>query len=56
MKFYSAGQLSRAKELWTGALDLDPGNQKLESYIKEVDDRLDNLDRIKKGAADGDGN
>jgi tetratricopeptide (TPR) repeat protein len=51
MKFYSAGELSRAKELWTKALIIDPENLKLKSYLKEVDARLDNLDRIKKGGA-----
>ena len=52
MKFYSAGELSRAKELWTKALLIDPANLKLQSYLKEVGTRLDNLDRIKKGGAD----
>lgn len=56
MKFYSAGELSRAKELWTGALDLDPGNQKLQGYLQEVQARLDSLDRIKKGETESDGN
>ena len=53
MKFYSAGELSRAKELWAKALAIDPENLKLQSYLKEVDTRLNNLDRIKK---DGTGN
>ena len=52
MKFYSAGELSRAKELWAKALLIDPGNLKLQSYLKEVETRLDNLDRIKKGGAE----
>ena len=52
MKFYSAGELSRAKELWAMALDVDPGNLKLQSYLKEVETRLDNLDRIKKRGTD----
>lgn len=52
MKLYSAGELSRAKELWAKALVIDPGNLKLQSYLKEVDTRLDNLDRIKKGGTD----
>ena len=55
MKFYSAGELSRARELWAKALVVDPGNLKLQSYIKEVDTRLDNLDRIKKGGSQSDG-
>ncbi|MDF1525621.1 MAG: hypothetical protein RRA15_01230 [bacterium] len=52
MKFYSAGELSRAKELWAKALIVDPGNLKLQGYLKEVETRLDNLDRIKKGGAE----
>lgn len=52
MKFYSAGELSRAKELWAKALIIDPGNLKLQNYLKEVDTRLGNLDRIKKGGAE----
>jgi tetratricopeptide (TPR) repeat protein len=49
MKLYSAGELSRAKELWAKALVVDPGNLKLQGYLKEVETRLNNLDRIKKG-------
>ena len=56
MKFYSAGELSRAKELWAGALGLAPGNKKLLTYLKEVDTRLDNLDRIKRGGIGDEGN
>jgi len=52
MKFYSAGELSRAKELWAKALLIDPGNLKLQSYLEEVETRLGNLDRIKKGGTD----
>ena len=52
MKLYSAGELSRAKELWANALVIDPGNLKLQNYLKEVETRLDNLDRIKKGGKD----
>jgi tetratricopeptide (TPR) repeat protein len=48
LKLYSAGELSRAKELWVNALVIDPGNLKLQSYLKEVEVRLDSLDRIKK--------
>lgn len=53
MKLYSGGMLSRAKELWTKALVIDPGNQKLQNYLSEVETRLNNLDRIKKGGAEG---
>jgi len=49
LKHYSVGELSRAKELWASALLVDPGNLKLQNYLKEVETRLDNLDRIKKG-------
>ena len=49
MKFFSTGKLSRAKELWENALVIDPGNQKLTSYLEEVETHLENLDRIKKG-------
>ena len=52
MKLYSAGELSRAKELWASALVIDPENLKLQSYLKEVETRLDNLDRIKKGGTE----
>jgi tetratricopeptide (TPR) repeat protein len=52
MKFYSAGELSRAKELWVGALVIDPENLKLQTYLKEVETRLNNLDRIKKGGTE----
>jgi tetratricopeptide (TPR) repeat protein len=55
MKLYSAGELSRAKELWTSALILEPENLKLQGYLKEVETRLENLDRIKKGGADSGG-
>ena len=49
LKLYSIGELSRAREIWTGALVVDPENPKLKSYLDEVETRLENLDRIKKG-------
>lgn len=52
MKLYSAGKLSRAKELWVQALAVEPGNPKLQGYLREVQTRLDNLDRIKKGGSE----
>lgn len=55
MKFYSAGELSRARELWAKALTLEPDNAKLLSYVKEVDTRLEDLDRIKKGGKEAGG-
>jgi len=55
MKLYSAGKLSRAKELWSQALVIEPENLKLQSYLKEVQTRLDNLDRIKKRGMDSGG-
>ncbi len=47
VKLFSAGKLVRAKELWGTALDLDPGNDKLATYLEEVNDRLKNLEKIK---------
>jgi len=55
VKLYSAGELSRAKELWAQALEIEPENLKLQSYLKEVQTRLDNLDRIKKRGIDNSG-
>jgi len=52
MKLYSAGELSRARDLWARALKIDPENARLQSYLKEVETRLNNLDRIKKGGMD----
>ncbi len=49
MKFYSAGKLSRAREIWSLSLSRDPGNEKLQGYVREVDERLESLDRIKRG-------
>ncbi len=49
LKLYSIGELSRAKEIWINALIVDPENPKLKSYLEEVETRLENLDRIKKG-------
>ncbi|MGD8353874.1 MAG: hypothetical protein PVJ01_06875 [Pseudomonadota bacterium] len=56
MKLYSAGELSKAREVWEKALAVDPGNMKLQGYLREVDTRLDNLDRIKKGRTENGGN
>jgi len=47
VKLFSAGKLVKAKEIWGTAFDLDPGNDKLATYLKEVNDRLDSLERIK---------
>jgi tetratricopeptide (TPR) repeat protein len=47
VKLFSAGKLVKAKEIWGTAIDLDPGNDKLATYLKEVNDRLDRLEMIK---------
>ena len=47
VKLYSAGKLIRARELWGAAYDLDPGNDKLATYLKEVNARLESLEKIK---------
>lgn len=47
VKLYSAGKLIRARELWGAAYDLDPGNDKLATYLKEVNARLESLEKIR---------
>jgi hypothetical protein len=48
VKLFSAGKLVRAKEVWGVAYDLDPGNEKLGNYLKEVNARLESLEKIKE--------
>jgi len=48
MKFFSAGNFSKARDLWEGALRLSPGNSKLRKYLTEVEECLDNLKKIRK--------
>lgn len=48
VKFFSTGNYSKAKALWQGALKLSPGNSELQQYLKEVNARLVNLQKIKK--------
>jgi len=47
MKLYSAGELSMAHDLWVLALRKDPGNDKIQKYIEEVDLRLEKLEELK---------
>ncbi|MDF1534904.1 MAG: hypothetical protein P1S46_00190 [bacterium] len=47
VKLFSAGKLVKARDVWEAAYDLDPGNKKLGTYLKEVDARLESLERIK---------
>lgn len=46
LKLFSAGELTRAKSLWAGALSLDRTNDKLREYLQEVEDRLESLGEI----------
>jgi tetratricopeptide (TPR) repeat protein len=48
MKFFSAGNFSKARDLWEGALRLSPGNSKLQKYLAQVEECLDNLKKIRK--------
>lgn len=48
MKFFSAGNFSKARDLWEGALRLSPGNSKLRKYLAQVEECLDNLKKIRK--------
>ena len=49
LSLFSAGELTRARNLWTRALALDEGNDKLIEYLAEVEERLEGLQRIKEG-------
>ena len=51
MKLFSAGNFSKARDLWEEALRLSPGNSKLQKYLAEVEESLDNLKKIKKEAS-----
>ena len=52
VKLFSAGKLVRAKEIWETAYQLDPENDKLATYLKQVSARLESLEKIK--VEDGD--
>lgn len=46
LKLFSAGNFSTARALWKGALRLSPDNIRLQKYLAEVEERLDNLKKI----------
>ncbi|MCF8039547.1 MAG: tetratricopeptide repeat protein [Desulfohalobiaceae bacterium] len=48
MKQFSTGNFSVARDLWQGALRLDPRNSRLRRYLEEVNSGLDNLKKIKQ--------
>jgi tetratricopeptide (TPR) repeat protein len=52
VKLFSAGQLVKARDIWEVAHACDPGNDKLANYLKEVDARLESLEKIR--GEDGD--
>ncbi len=47
LKLFSSGDLSKAQSLWREALRLEPDNVKLQKYLKEVNESLNNLKKIK---------
>lgn len=49
MKYYSQGNLTQARDVWSFALIHDPDNTKLKEYLTEVRARLENLKRIQQG-------
>ncbi len=46
LKLFSTGDFSKAQNLWKEALQLAPGNAKLQKYLAEVEESLDNLKKI----------
>ena len=46
LKLFSTGDFSKARDLWKGALDLAPDNVRLQKYLAEVEESLDNLKKI----------
>jgi len=46
MQLFSRGELSSASVVWSLGLENDPGNEVLSQYMKEVEQRLENLKRI----------
>ncbi len=48
LKFFSAGELTPARELWTQALSLDHDDARLNDYLHRVDERLENLEKIRQ--------
>lgn len=49
VKSFSSGHLRQAREVWRLALSVDPGNEKLQKYIHEVESRIQNLEAIQRG-------
>lgn len=47
LKFFSAGELTPARELWVEALALDRSDQRLQDYLRQVDERLESLEQIR---------
>ncbi len=47
VKLFSAGQLVKARDIWGAAYARDPKNDKLANYLKEVDARLESLEKIR---------
>jgi tetratricopeptide (TPR) repeat protein len=47
LKLFSAGNFSRARDLWKGALRIVPDNVRLQKYLAKVEERLDNLKKIR---------
>lgn len=48
LKFFSAGELTPARELWGAALSIDGDDDRLQSYLRQVDERLQNLEEIRR--------
>lgn len=48
IKLFSSGSLVSAQGLWTAALAVDPGNTRLQRYLREVRERLGDLEEIKE--------
>jgi tetratricopeptide (TPR) repeat protein len=47
LKFFSAGELSPAREIWGAAFELDASDDRLRDYLRQVDERLANLEQIR---------
>ena len=43
LDFYSKGSLSAAIRVWRRALELEPGNEKLQRYIKKAETEIDQI-------------
>lgn len=49
LKFFSAGELTPAREIWTRALSLHREDRRLNDYLRQIDERLENLEEIRRG-------